>query len=106
MGLLCALGLAACVSVNGDTITENDFLEARYECLMAASAGYYHEVTYILVDGQYRVGLQDGYRTLDRLEDLGVSVRWRPDSSRTPQAQLARFRKAELMRLCRSFINY
>lgn len=106
MGLMCALGLATCVTINGTSYSESAFVEIRYECLMAASARYYHEVTYILVDGQYRVGLQDGYRTLDRLEDLGVSVRWRPDSSRTPQAQLARFRKAELMRLCRSFINY
>ena len=62
MGIMCALGLASCISIGGASYSESDAFDIIYECDMARSAGYFSEVSFILVDGKYRFGMQDGYR--------------------------------------------
>lgn len=106
MSLLCSLGLVTCITVGGTDYTTDQFENIMYECLMAESDGYYQESSYILVNGNYRIGLQDGYRTLDSMEEYGVTVRWSPTGGASSQVHLARHRRAELVRICRPFINY
>ncbi len=106
MSLMCTIGLVTCVTLNGTSYTKDDFYDITHECFMAQGDGYYEEVTFILVGGDYRIGLQDGYQTLDFLEERGVEFRWKPDGEIKSQAHLAKYRKDQLVRACSPFINY
>ncbi len=77
-----------------------------YECFMAESYSYYDRNTFILVGGEYRIGQQDGYRTLEFLEEHGVPFRWKPDGEIISQPLLAKYRKNQLVGACLPFINY
>lgn len=72
---------------------------------MAQRYGHYDEVAFILVGGEYRIGLQDGYQTLDFLEERGVKFRWQPDREIISPTHLANNRKDQLIRACSPFIN-
>ena len=110
MGLLCALGLATCVTIGGTTYPKEDAYDIAYECAMARSAGYYNDVTFILVNGKYRSGLQQGYLALDILEEHGVEFLWKPKGSRPGQrpnqGYLAMFRKEQLKLACYPFLAF
>jgi hypothetical protein len=105
MSLMCTLGLATCITVNGTAYTTDDLYDIKYECAMAQSAGFFEEVTFILVDGEYRIGLQEGYQTLDFLEERGVTFRWAPDGDIRSPAHLANYRKDQLIRACLPFMS-
>ena len=78
MGLMCTLGLAACITVNGNSYPEKKFNEIIFECETARSYKFYNEFSFILVGGKYSAGSQQGYIALEVLEELGVDFRWRP----------------------------
>jgi len=105
MSLMCILGLATCVTVSGTAYPENDLYDIIYECNMAQSSGFYEEVSFILVGGEYRIGLQDGYQALDYLEERGVNFRWKPDGDVKSPAHLAKYRKQQLILACAPFIS-
>ena len=106
MGIMCALGLSACLSIGGNSFQKDDAFDIIYECNMARSYGYYDEVTFILVGGKYRIGMQDGYWMLEFLEEKGVDFRWKPEGKTPPQPQLARYRKQQLKSACYPFLTY
>lgn len=105
MSLMCTIGLATCITVNGVSYTTSDLNEIVYQCSMAQSAGYYETVSFILLDGEFRMGLQDGYLTLEFLEERGVNFMWKPDGGAKSQAHLANYRKSELVQACAPFIS-
>ena len=106
MGIMCALGLASCISIGGASYSESDAFDIIYECDMARSAGYFSEVSFILVDGKYRFGMQDGYAMLEFLEEKGVDFRWKPKGNIPSQSYLAKYRKQELKFACDPFLSY
>ena len=103
LGLMCSLGLVACITVGGNSYSESDFYDISYECGMASSEGYFSEVTFILVGGKYRAGRQQGYLALEMLEELGVEFRWKPKGKTPSQAALAKYRKNQLKAACYPF---
>ncbi|MDG1117621.1 MAG: hypothetical protein P8N72_10890 [Flavimaricola sp.] len=105
MSLMCTLGLATCITVGGTAYTTNDLHDITYECFMAQGAGFFEEVTFILLDGEYRIGLQDGYLALEFLEERGVTFRWKPDGDIRSPTHLAKYRKAQLIGACLPFIS-
>ena len=106
MGIMCALGLASCLSIGGASYSESDAFDIMYECHMARADGYFRDVTFILVDGKYRGGMQVGYSMLEFLEEKGVDFRWKPKGKTPSQAYLARYRKQQLKSACRPFLSY
>ena len=106
MGLMCTLGLAACISVGGSSYTEKKLNDIIYECRTANSYQFYNEITFILVDGKYRSGRQQGYLALEVLEELGVDFRWKPSGKVPSQGFLAKYRKDQLRSACYPFLVY
>lgn len=106
MGIACVLGLTACISVGGSSYPTDDLFDIIYECDIARSYGYYSDASYILVDGKFRVGMQNGYVALEILEDLGVNFRWKPKGKTPPQIHLARYRKNQMKLACAPFLAY
>ena len=105
MSLMCALGIATCISVNGQNFTKDSVDEILFQCGEAELNGYYSEFTYILVDGKYRLGQQAGYLALEILEDNDVDIRWRPKGPIPSQFQLAKYRKQQLVSACYPFLS-
>ena len=106
MGLACVLGLAACVTIGQGTYSKNDAFDIMYECDLARSYGFYEDYSFILVDGKYRLGRQQGYAILEFLEDKGVDFRWKPKGKVPSQPLLARYRKQQLKLACAPFLAH
>lgn len=103
---MCALGLTACITLNGISYPKKDFYDIKYECGMAQSEGFFEEVSYILVGGRYRLGMQQGYLALEMLENKGVDFSWKPKGKIPNQYSLAIFRKKQLIDACTPFIDF
>ena len=106
MGLMCSFGLAACIAVGGSSYSESDFYDISYQCEMARSNGFFNEASFILINGRYRQGFQQGYLALEKLEEMGVDFRWKPKGGRQPQHALSNYRKKQLINSCHPFLNY
>ncbi len=106
MGLMCSLGLVTCITVGGNSYPVRDVHDIHTICYQASDYGYYNDVTFILVGGKYRSGLQSGYMALDGLEELGVEFRWKPKGKTPPQSYLAKYRKDQLKTACYPFLVY
>ena len=78
MALGCVLGLTACLTIGEGTYPRDDAFDIMYECDMARSYGFYEDSSFILINGKYRMGLQQGYALLEFLEEHGVDFRWKP----------------------------
>ena len=96
MGFLsCSLGMVACLSYLGSSITDEDVFVMRYLCQEI----YELPDTTFLLNSPYR----PGYANADELEKLGLKFRWKPDGKPVSEPRLASFRKGELTRACNEF---
>ena len=106
MGLMCALGLVSCITIADTSYSESDAYDIIYECGMARSSRYFSELSFILVNGRYRSGMQHGYLMLDFLEEKGVPFKWKPKGKIPSQLFLAKYRKQQLINACGPFLSY
>lgn len=96
MGIKCALGLVACLSYQGASITEDNVFGIRLSCQEIVSFPAY---TFLLNSSPNR-----GYMLMDYLENIGLNVIWKPNYE-VSQEQLARFRKLEVEKACVEFFR-
>lgn len=94
MGIKCALGLVACLSYQGASITEENVFGIRLSCQEIVE---FPQHTFLLNAKENR-----GYMLMDYLESLGLVLRWKPVYDYS-EAQLVSFRKQEVRKACLDF---